>query len=409
MEGYNPKFQGEYIGSGKYMDNQELCQILSDIVACPSVTGDEKACGELIAKIGRENGLVVEVQKTSQENRDNILLTIGADSFLDKKLGIIFNGHYDTVPIIDYPDPYDTTVRDNMMGGRGIVDQKSGLVAAICAAIAIKRSGKELKKPITVAAVIDEESEHRGSYALAETGLQADWCMMTEPTNGNCEFGCKGTAPIKIHIQGKTAHASNPWVGINSIQKALPILNRLFAMDFPEVDMGEFGVYKGTICVSEMFAGTQYNNVPGEAEIWMDRRMVPGENSQLALAQVKEVIEEAKKEDPEIVAEAELARPDWHWDKIKERGLNPTLTPIDCELYDILNRAAKKTGLPDVPKKFCNGYNDMDFMENDLGIPSLVYSSADGVMSHTAHEEADVDEVARTAEIFCHMIEEICC
>ena len=179
-------------------------------------------------------------------------------------------------------------------------------------------------------------------------------------------------------------------------------------MQFPEVDLGEFGTYRGTICVSKMDAGTAYNNVPGEAVIWMDRRTVPGENTPLALQQVRDVLAEAKKQVPDLQATAEVARPDWHWPEIRERGLNPTCTPSDCELYSVLNRAAAKAGLPPVVKKFCNGYNDMDFLVNDLGIPTLVYGSGDGRMAHTAHEEVDVDVVCRTAEVFCNMIEELC-
>ncbi len=408
MKGYEPKFTGEYIGKGKFMDNQELCQILSDVVKCPSVFGNEEDCGHLLEKIAKDNGLVVEIMPTSQEHRFNVMVSLGTDSYKNCKYGIMFHGHYDTVPVLDYDDPYNTEVKNNIMCGRGIVDQKSGLVAALCAAIAIKRSGKQLKKPICVACVVDEESEHRGSYALGESDVKADYAMVTEPTNGNCEFGCKGTTPIRIHVKGLTAHASNPWIGINAIEKAMPILNGLFKMEFPEVDMGEFGIYRGTICVSKMDAGTAYNNVPGEAVIWMDRRTVPGENSQLALQQVRDVIAEAKKEVPDLEATAEIARPDWHWDKIRERGLNPTFTDVNCELYNVLNRAAAKAGLPAVEKRFCNGYNDMDFLVNNLGIPTLVYGSGDGTMAHTAHEEVDVDVVCRTAEVFCNMAEELC-
>lgn len=406
--GYEPKFSGEYIGKDKLMDNHELCQILSDVIKCPSVFGSEEECGHLLEKIAKDNGLKVEIMPTSQDHRFNVMISLGADSYKDSEYGIMFHGHYDTVPVLDYEEPYNTEVKDNIMCGRGIVDQKSGLVAALCAAIAVKRSGKQLKKPLCVACVVDEESEHRGSYALAESGVKADYAIVTEPTNGNCEFGCKGTTPIRIHVKGLTAHASNPWVGVNAIEKAMPILKGLFKMEFPEVDMGEFGIYRGTICVSKMDAGTAYNNVPGEAVIWMDRRTVPGENSQLALQQVRDVIAEAKKEVPDLEATAEIARPDWHWDKIRERGLNPTFTDINCELYNVLNRAAAKTGLPKVEKRFCNGYNDMDFLVNNLGIPTLVYGSGDGAMAHTAHEEVDVDVVCRTAEVFCNMVEELC-
>jgi len=409
MEEYQAKFCGEHIGRGKYLDNQELCNILSQVVSCSSVFGNEGDCGRLLEKIASENGLKTEIVKTSADDRFNVMITLGAESFLEKKNGFLIHGHYDTVPVLDMPDPFNTAIVDHTrMCGRGIVDQKSGLVAALCAAIAMKRSGKVLKKPLCIACVIDEESEHRGSYALAQTGVKAEWGMVTEPTNGHCEFGCKGTTPIMITVKGRTAHASNPWVGVNAIEKSLPILEGLFGMKFAEVDLKELGVYRGTLCVSEMNAGTAYNNVPGEAVIWMDRRTVPGENSKLALQQVNDVIEAAKKKVPDLQASAKIARPDWHWPAIMERGLNPTCMSADCELYNILNRAVMKMGDPAVEKRYCNGYNDMDFLVNDLGIPTLVYGSGDGSMSHTAHEEVEIDKVCKVAEAFCNMTEEIC-
>ena len=262
---YNPKYTGIYVGKDKYITNEEVCDILARIVGCDSVTGHEGACGRVIASICEEYGLKYEMVE-ADENRPNVMITLGADSYLDKKLGLLFEGHYDTVPVMEMEHPFDTAIVDNKMWGRGIVDQKSGVVSALCAAIAVKRSGKTLKKPICVALVIDEESEHRGGYALAESKLQAEYAFTTEPTNRvTCEFGCCGTTPIRIHIKGLTAHASTPYRGINSIQKALPILNALFALEFPEVDLGKFGVYRNSICVSMIEAGSAYNNVPGEA------------------------------------------------------------------------------------------------------------------------------------------------
>ena len=408
MATYEPKFCGEYIGVGKYLDNQELCGILSDVVKCPSVFGSEGECGRLLAKIAKDNGLTVELMPTEAEGRFNVMITLGAENYMAQKHGLLIHGHYDTVPVLDMPDPYNTEVVDNKMCGRGIVDQKSGLVAALCAAIAMKRTGKPFKKSLCITCVVDEESEHHGSYALGQSGIQADYAIVTEPTNGHCEFGCKGSTPIRVHVKGLTAHASNPWIGVNAIEKAMPILEGLFAMKFPEVDLGEFGTYRGTICVSKMDAGTAYNNVPGEAVIWMDRRTVPGENSQLALQQVQDVLAEARKKVPDLEATAEIARPDWHWPAIRKRGLNPTCTSADCELYQVLNRAAAKAGLAAVEKRFCNGYNDMDFLVNDLGIPTLVYGSGNGAMAHTAHEEVELDNVCSVAEVFCNMIEELC-
>lgn len=410
MEGYKPGYCGSFIGKGRFMENEEVAECLSRVVSCSSVFGNEGNCGRLLKIIARENGLKVEtVSVPNAEDRFNVMITEGADSYLEKPLGLLLHGHYDTVPVLDMQNPFDTTVKDNVMCGRGIVDQKSGLVAALCAAIAIKRAGIRLKKPLCVAAVVDEESEHRGSYTLAQSGLKAEYAITTEPTDTyTCQFGCKGTTPIRIRVKGKTAHAGTPWVGVNAIEKSMPILDGLMKMKFPETDLGELGIKQGTLCVSVMNAGTAYNNVPGMAEIWIDRRTVPGENTELALSQVHEVIENAKKQDSGLEAEADIARPDWHWDTIRKHGLNPTLVPTDCKLYDYLNSAAQKAGLGTLKKGFFNGYNDMDFLVNDLGIPTLVFGPGDGTLCHTAHERVNLDQVCQVTETMCHLIQALC-
>jgi len=81
---------------------------------------------------------------------------------------------------------------------------------------------------------------------------------------------------------------------------------------------------------------------------------------------------------------------------------------INCELYHILQRAAVRSGMEPLQKRYSNGYNEMDFLINDLGIPTLVYGPGDGRMAHSPREEVDIDQVCNVAEVYCNMIEEIC-
>ncbi len=390
------------------MSNHEVHCILDQFVSCPSVFGSEYELGQLIAKLATDHGLMVEFQPVS-EKRENILMTIGADSFQSKKHALLFHGHYDTVPALDMPEAFSTRVKNNMMWGRGSVDQKGGLVAALCAAIAVKRTQRPFKKSLCVAAVVDEESEHRGSYMLAQSEIDAEYAIVTEPTNTHAvEFGVRGTSPIRIRVEGRTAHAGVPHMGVNAIEKALPILDELFKMEFPILDLGELGTVRGTLCVSMMNAGTAYNNVPNEAVIWLDRRTVMGETSASALEQVRDVLAKVRERDSSVIATADIARPDWSWQPIMDRGLNPTLTPVDSELFNVLQRSATKSRVGVLEKRFAGGYYDMDFLVNDLGIPTLVYGPGDISLAHSASEEIDIDDVCRVTEVFCHTIEELC-
>ena len=408
MEQYNPKFNGEWIGKHALVSSCELLNILKRVVACDSVFKNEYALGLLIADIAREHGLQVERQKVA-EGRDNILVTLGADSAYGTTHGLLFHGHYDTVPYLDMPDPLSARVQNNRLWGRGSVDQKGGLVASLCALIAIKRKGIPLKRSLCLAAVVDEESEHRGSFALSESDIRADYAIVTEPTHlKTVEFGHLGSSPIVIRVEGKTAHASVASEGVNAIEKAMLILERLFKMEFPTVNLGELGVAQGTLCVSMMEAGTAYNNVPHEAFIRMDRRTVPGETSESAVAEIEAVIADAKRVDPSMVATVRIERPDWSWPPIIARGLNPALTPSDTPLFDYLQQAASKAGLLRLEKRFSSCYYDMDFLVNDLKIPTLVYGPGDGRLNHSAAEEIDIDDVARAAEIYSELANKLC-
>lgn len=405
---YQATFEGDYIGPGKLMTCQEVFALLEDLVACPSVFGEEYALGRLLARIGADQGLKVEVQPVA-DRRDNILMTLGAPSYLSGRHGLLLHGHYDTVPALDMEDAFDVRLDGGRLRARGVVDQKGGLTAALAALIAMKRLGKPFSRSLCLAAVVDEESEHRGSCQLASSGIRADYAIVTEPTHlHKVEFGCRGSIPLRIRVEGKTAHAGNLEEGINAIEKALPVLEGLFALDFQALDLGELGTVSGSLCVSIMEAGTGYNNVPHEAVIWMDRRIVPGEDKEFVMDEIQAVLDRIRQQDPSFKAVLEVARPDWSWAPIIERGLKPALTPPDSPLFSILQRAAYKSGVGQLDKAFASCYYDMDFLVNDLGIPSLVWGPGDGRLNHTAEEAILVDEVCQAADLFCHVIQEIC-
>ena len=409
---YNPKCKGKYIRKDGVLSPDEVCDILASLVRAKSVNPKEYECGEKIIEICEREGLnyeivpVYEDENNEKASRFNIMITLGAESYLSEKIGLLIHGHYDTVPVMEMEDPFGAEIKDNLMFGRGIVDQKSGLAAALCAMIALKRSGIVLRKPLCIAAVVDEESEHRGSYILGQSNIKADYAIVTEPTNADrCEFGCRGTAPIKITVKGKTAHAGTPWKGINSIEKSVPVLEELFSMSFPEADIEELGSLKSTLCVSLIQGGSAYNNVPGETIIWMDRRTIPGETQKTALDEIEAAVKKVSEKCRELDAKVEIARPDWKWQPIIERGLNPTITDPECPLYDILAEEGRKCGIKRIEKSLFEGYNDMDFLVNDLGIPTLVYGPGDAGMCHAPVEYVDIDQVCAVAEIFCGTVE----
>jgi acetylornithine deacetylase/succinyl-diaminopimelate desuccinylase-like protein len=210
----------------------------------------------------------------------------------------------------------------------------------------------------------------------------------------------KGTAPIRIQFTGVLAHGSNPWVGVNAIEMAARTILQLKKLEMKSVDIPGIGTMQATFNVGLIEGGTAYNNVADACSIWLDRRTVPGENQWSALEQIEETIRQMAAEDATFKARAEIARPDWKWDKIRQRGLRPALTAPESAICQAIAKAHLSiTGQP-VTTGFTNGYNDGDFLVNDLGIPTVNYGPGESPRSHTAQEMLRIDHLLTAVKVY---------
>ena len=99
---------------------------------------------------------------------------------------LVFNGHIDVVsaePRSEWTsDPFEASVRDGSLYGRGACDMKGGIAAMVFAVEVLSSVGVSLDGDLLVATNTDEESSGAGGTALVEHGLRADAGVVTEPT-----------------------------------------------------------------------------------------------------------------------------------------------------------------------------------------------------------------------------------
>lgn len=382
-----------------------LTNLLVDMVSIPSVNGAEEKLGDYLFEFGLAHGLGAYKQYCTG-TRFNVLLTYPPVEQRVLQTGkqefsLLLHGHYDTVPPLDMEDPFNPRIEGDDLIGRGTVDQKAGLAAGMCALLLLKESGTIPQKPVCLAAVIDEESEHRGSMVLSQSGLTADFGIVTEPSGMNAVLGCKGTVPIQIRVTGKAAHGCRPWLGVNAVQKSMGILQRLFDIEFESKDFGEgLGVLRDSINVGVVNAGSAYNNVPDSCVISLDCRVMPGEDNAVIISRVQRIIEEAKNEDPELQASYSLARPDWSWDEIKQRGLKSAFVSQDSPVFAIAKKAHELVTKQQLGSYITDGYADLDFLINDMGIPSIIYGPGNPRLCHTAQERVSLEETVQTCKFY---------
>jgi len=220
-----------------------VIQFTQAVIRQSSVTGEEGDLGRFLARALEEFGLRVELQEAAPE-RYNVLAVLPGD---DPELSLLFHSHMDTVPFGAMADPLSAEIADDHIWGRGSVDQKGGLAASVMALATIARSGVRLKRSLGLALVVDEESEHRGSMALVERGLQARQAIVTEPSALRLVVGCKGTTPFQIRVQGKAAHGARPWLGVNAVHQAMRVVTALEELDYPEYTIPGYGPVRGSL------------------------------------------------------------------------------------------------------------------------------------------------------------------
>ncbi len=374
------------------------------LVSIPSVTGNEKEVALYLESRLNDMGCRTRLFEVA-EDRFNVYAEIEGEE--KKRPALLFHGHLDTVPAYGMTAPFDSRVEDERVYGRGAVDQKGGVAAVVDAFERFIRRGSPLKRSVVFVGVVDEESEHRGSMALSEMGVDADFGVITEPSECRIGVGCKGTAPIHVRVKGEAAHGCRPWLGKNAVLAGMDIARALMEKEFPVIEIEGIGEVRGSLNLGKIEGGNAYNIVPDSCDLWFDRRLIPGETQNHILEEVRSVCESYGKRTG-IEVTTEIGRPDWNWEPVKKRGLLPALADMKSGAIDAVVKAHRRATGKEPVFYFTDGYHEMDFLVNDLGMNAIHYGPGDSSLCHTDNEYLDTGQLKICADMYLHLITELC-
>ncbi len=388
-----------------------LKEIVS-LIEIPSVTGKEGRLANYLKERFESIGISARLYEVERDRYNVFALMEGTER--GDELGVLFHAHIDTVSPYQMEEPFRAVFKRGYVYGRGAVDQKGGIAAIISAFERVVKVGVDLRRSVGFVGVIDEESEHRGSMFLRDMGLKASFGVVSEPTGLKLGIGCKGSLPIKVTVIGRASHGCRPWLGINAVEHGMKIAERILSSFLPRCEIDGVGSTSATFNLGMIRGGVAYNIVPDRCSLWFDRRIVPGEDNERVLEGVKRIVsnylEEAKRNEKlsDLRALVEVARPDWNWEPIVKRGLKPALVDLGSEIVDVVRRAHRNV-LGEEPKLFfTDGYNEMDFLINDMKIPSVQYGPGDASLCHTPNERLSLDELEKASLVYFEIIKSIC-
>ena len=218
-----------------------MVSLLADLVAAPTVLGDEEPGQAVMRRAFAGLGLApVDVPlepgelerhlagapfSWSVDGKANVVADWGSGA----GRSLILNGHIDVVSpeprSLWTSDPYVARRDGEWLYGRGAGDMKAGLAAIVCAVAGLQRLGLRPAAPVQLQSVVEEECTGNGALACVLAGSPADAVIITEPTRGAIWHAQVGVLWFAVRVLGRGGHAGDG--GADAIEASYAVIRAL--------------------------------------------------------------------------------------------------------------------------------------------------------------------------------------
>jgi succinyl-diaminopimelate desuccinylase len=255
-------------------------ELAQQLIARRSVTPDDGGCQALIAERLSATGFRAET--IAANGVTNVWLRRGAEA-----PSFVFAGHTDVVPPGPRDqwrsDPFEPSISDGVLYGRGASDMKSSIAAFVVAAEEFVQRHPSHRGSIALLLTSDEEGPAtdgtvRVVEALRARGEMIDFCIVGEPTSVDAlgdtiKNGRRGSLSGRLTVAGIQGHVAYPQLARNPVHQVAPALAELASESW---DQGDEFFPPTTFQISNIRAGTgALNVIPGSCEIDFNLRFAP--------------------------------------------------------------------------------------------------------------------------------------
>lgn len=354
----------------------------------------EREAARALAAVLQAWGFRVELHDAAP-GRPNVVARIGRAEPGTRTL--MLNGHLDVVGTDGMTHaPFFAEERHGRIYGRGSADMKGG-ISAMCAAAWRAAQGDGLAGEVLVAAVADEEYESRGTRELLARGVRADAAIVTEPTRLAIMPAHRGFVWLETTVHGHAAHGSRWEIGVDAIRHAGLLLAELDRLDEDELPqrMPHPLLGRPSIHASTIEGGTGMSTYPDRCTLRLERRTLPGESEDEAMADVEAAC-----------ARVRAARPGFRAETHVLLAQSPSDVAADAPIVCALGGALSWAGCP-APLEGMSAWTDAALL-NDAGIPAICFGPGDIALAHAAEEYIPVEEIERATTVLTRLVQTWC-
>lgn len=255
-------------------------ELAKNLIARQSLTPDDAGCQEVM--IERLQALGFHIERMRFGDVDNFYARRGSSGPL-----LVFAGHTDVVPTGPvekwHTPPFEPTIKDGMLYGRGAADMKTSCAAFITAIEEFIAAHPGHSGSIGLLITSDEEGIAINGTVKVVEALKArkehfDYCIVGEPTSNKVvgdmiKNGRRGSLSGKLTVKGVQGHIAYPHLVKNPIHMVAPAIKDMVDTVW---DQGNEYFPPTSWQISNMNGGTGATNVvPGEVEILFNFRFCP--------------------------------------------------------------------------------------------------------------------------------------
>ena len=376
----------------------DLTAFCARLLQTPSVNGvhDERHVALVIAQQAQSLGLDVKIVGENPQ-RPNVIVSTSSQS----PTGLLLVGHLDTVPTGDevawtHP-PFGGEEANGRLYGRGAIDTKGGMTAALYALSLLKQHPEALPHGrAQLICVPDEETGATGTLGikwLHDHGLLEGQGAIYAYSGDQITLGHRGLLRYTLVCHGQSTHSgAQEWqehtLGKNAITGMARLLLELENLRFDYSTAPHFGQFRTVITPGTLIkGGTSINIIPDTCEAAVDIRITP-ETNRLQI---------------EALIDACVARVE------QERGVTFTrtllndasaaLTPDDATIVRVLESVVRDVKHK-TPQRVVAGPSNEGYLLNDRGIPTICGFGPDGENFHAIDEYVTIDRLVETTAVF---------
>ncbi|MEZ8515115.1 succinyl-diaminopimelate desuccinylase [Vibrio cyclitrophicus] len=278
------------------MTDSPTLALAKDLISRQSVTPEDAGCQDLM--IERLKALGFEIEVMVFEDTTNFWARRGTEAPL-----FAFAGHTDVVPAGPIEQwntkPFEPTIVDGFLHGRGAADMKGSLASMIVAVEQFIAKHPDHTGSIGFLITSDEEGPFiNGTIRVVETlmarGENIDMCIVGEPSSTEyvgdvVKNGRRGSITGDLTIKGTQGHVAYPHLANNPVHSSLLAINELATTEW---DKGNDYFPPTSFQIPNVSAGTGASNViPGEFNVQFNLRFSTELNNDIIVERITSILD----------------------------------------------------------------------------------------------------------------------